>query len=266
MRAAGVARRDGAQPTRAGARITAWSSRPRPRPGPALPTESAAQTPEPGGFRDRRWAQVPWASPVPSAPARNEDRQEEPNGPTPRKPRPMCSWRSSPEPKAPSCRSGETRAPADARRWPRTPPWRSRRPCEGRSRRRTGGTCRCRRRSARVAPRRRSAGQLPERPAERVPPPAVFSSATLMRNPAVRASASRAATGRSPGLAPGAHVRAGMDDHARKAERLLALELVGERVDGMCPRDWVRAGEIDEIARVGEDAPDAGPPPCRAER
>ena len=69
-----------------------------------------------------------------------------------------------------------------------------------------------------------------------------------------------------PGLEPRAHVRAGMDDHAREAERLAALELVGERVDRLRPGGGVRAGQIDEVARVGEDAPDAGLPSCRPER
>ena len=57
-----------------------------------------------------------------------------------------------------------------------------------------------------------------------------------------------------------------MDDHAREAERLAALGLVGERVDRLRPGGGVRAGQIDEVARVGEDAPDARLPSCRAER
>ena len=69
-----------------------------------------------------------------------------------------------------------------------------------------------------------------------------------------------------PGLEPRAHVRAGMDDHAREAERLASLELVGERVDRLRPGRGVGAGQVDEVARVGEDAPDAGPASRRGER
>jgi hypothetical protein len=70
----------------------------------------------------------------------------------------------------------------------------------------------------------------------------------------------------NPGLEPRAHVRAGMDDHERETERLATLELVGERVDRLCPRGGVGAGQIDEVARVREDPPDARLPSRGGER
>src|SRR4029453_12457731 len=54
-----------------------------------------------------------------------------------------------------------------------------------------------------------------------------------------------------PGLEPGAHVRARMDDDAREPERLGALELVGECGHRLRPQGGVRVSEIDEIARRG---------------
>src|SRR5262249_61893188 len=59
-----------------------------------------------------------------------------------------------------------------------------------------------------------------------------------------------------PQLEAGAHVRAGMDDDAREAKRLGALELVGEGVDRLRPERRVRVAEVDEIARVREDVTD----------
>ena len=67
-----------------------------------------------------------------------------------------------------------------------------------------------------------------------------------------------------PGLEPGAHVGAGVNDHARELERLRALELVGERAHRLRPRGRVRAREVDEVARVRKGAPDACSPPGRA--
>src|SRR5215813_4553674 len=58
------------------------------------------------------------------------------------------------------------------------------------------------------------------------------------------------------GVEADAHVRAGMDDDAREAKRLGALELVGEGVDRLRPERRVRVAEVDEIARVREDVTD----------
>src|SRR5207253_4719013 len=59
-----------------------------------------------------------------------------------------------------------------------------------------------------------------------------------------------------PGLEPGAHVRARMEDDAREAERLRALELVGERGHRLGPQGRIRISQVDEVARMGEDVSD----------
>ena len=69
-----------------------------------------------------------------------------------------------------------------------------------------------------------------------------------------------------PGLEPGAHMRAWVDDHARETERLRALQLVGERGHRLRPRRGMRARKVDEIARMGKHTPDAGVPPGRAKQ
>ena len=66
------------------------------------------------------------------------------------------------------------------------------------------------------------------------------------------------------GLDAGAQMRAGMDRHAGQPQRLGALELVGEEAHRPLPRDRIGAGEVDQVAGVGEDGGNAGGPPRRA--
>jgi hypothetical protein len=54
-----------------------------------------------------------------------------------------------------------------------------------------------------------------------------------------------------------------MDRHAGQAERLGALQLVGEHVHRPRPGGRLRAGQVDQVARVREGPPDAGGPARR---
>src|SRR2546430_13734584 len=64
---------------------------------------------------------------------------------------------------------------------------------------------------------------------------------------------------------PLAAMGAGMDDHEGQAEGLRALELVLERRHRPLPLRLGGRGEVDQVARVGEDGPHARRLPCAAE-
>src|SRR5438874_10774886 len=58
------------------------------------------------------------------------------------------------------------------------------------------------------------------------------------------------------GLPPRAHVRAGVHDQTAETQRLGALQLVRERVDGLPPGRGHGRGQVDEVAAVREGVPD----------
>src|SRR5207245_1352824 len=60
-----------------------------------------------------------------------------------------------------------------------------------------------------------------------------------------------------PPLDAGAQMRSRVNHHAAEPQRLAALELVGERIDGLAPGRRLRGCQVDEIARVGEHGRDA---------
>src|SRR5919106_868916 len=56
-----------------------------------------------------------------------------------------------------------------------------------------------------------------------------------------------------------------MEDHTEQAEALAPLQLVGEGIHRAAPVGRRRGGQVDEVARVGEDPGDADALPGRRE-